>query len=110
MLVGVGLRVWRPPRRHLCRLAEGSAVGGNGATQATLHVTGIANCRQAVGIPSLNAPMYRLHSSSLLILPTVLNPPSGSLKNAVQVVSSGSYAKQATFGPLYCCRHSAAVV
>ena len=36
-------------------------------------------------MPSLNAPMYRLHSSSLAIFPTVLNPPSGSLKNAVQV-------------------------
>src|ERR1700722_18337803 len=82
---------------------------GTGATQATLQVTGIANCRQAVGIPSLNAPMYRLHSSSLLILPTVLNPPSGSLKNAVQVLRPASYAKQATFGPLYCCKHSAAV-
>src|ERR1700721_563809 len=70
---------------------------GTGATQATLRVTG-ANCRQAVGIPSLNAPMYRLHSSSLAILPTVLNPPSGSLKNAVQVLRPASYAKQA----LYC--------
>ena len=81
-----------------------------GATQATLQVTGIANCRQAVGMPSLNASMYRLHSSSLAILPTVLNPPSGSLKNAVQVLRPASYAKQATFGPLYCCKHSAAVV
>jgi hypothetical protein len=81
-----------------------------GATQATLQVTGIANCRQAVGIPFLNAPMYRLHSSSLEILPTVLNPPSGSLKNAVHVLRFGSYAKQLTYGPLYCCMHSAAVV
>ena len=72
-------------------------------------MTGIANCRQAVGIPSLNAPMYRLHSSSLAILPTVLNPPSGSLKNAVQVLRFGSYAKQLTYGPLYCCIHSVAV-
>src|SRR5580693_6125374 len=93
--------------------STGFAAGGGagtGATQATLQVTGIANCRQAVGIPSLNAPMYRLHSSSLAILPTVLNPPSESLKNAVQVLRLGSYAKQATLGPLYCCRHSAAVV
>src|ERR1700723_746602 len=77
------------------------AAGGGvtGATQATLQVTGIANCRQAVGIPSLNAPMYRLHSSSPETLPTVLNPPSGSLKNAVQVLRFGSYAKQLTFGP-----------
>src|SRR3984885_9072637 len=82
------------------------AGAGTGAMQATEQLLGIANCRQAVGIPSLNAPMYRLHSSSLLILPTVLKPPSGSLKNAVQVLRPASYAKQATFGPLYCCKHS----
>src|SRR6476659_7628776 len=92
--------------------STGFAAGGGvtGATQATLQVTGIANCRQAVGIPSLNAPTYRLHSSSLLILPTVLKPPSGSLKNAVQVLRPASYAKQATFGALYCCKHSAAML
>src|ERR1700722_11831554 len=88
----------------------GIAGGCTGATQATLQLLGIANCRQAVGMPSLNAPMYRLHSSSLAILPTVLKPPSGSLKNAVQVLSLVSYAKQLTYGPLYCCRHSAAEV
>src|SRR6476659_9733964 len=92
---------------------SGFAAGGGGSSgfmQATLQVTGIANCRQAVGIPSLNAPMYRLHSSSLAILPTVLNPPSGSLKNAVQVLRPASYAKQATYGPLDCCVHSATLV
>ena len=68
--------------------------GGTGAMQATLQLLGIASCRQAAGISSFNAPMYRRHSSSLLILPTVLNPPFGSLKNAVQLVPSGSYAKQ----------------
>src|ERR1700733_8229630 len=93
--------------------STGFAAGGGagtGATQARLQVTGIANCRQAVGMPSLNAPMYRLHSSSLAIFPTVLNPPSGSLKNAVQVLRFGSYAKQLTYGPLYCCVHSATLV
>src|ERR1700735_4609931 len=83
-----------------------AAGGGIGAVHATGQGSGWASCRQAVGIPSLNAPMYRLHSSSLAFLPTVLNPPSGSLKNAVQVLRPASYAKQA----LYCCKHSAAVV
>ena len=73
---------------------------------------GHTNCRQAVGIPSLNAPMYRL---ALVLAGNLANCPKAAFrklkKRCPGAESPPSHTtKQATFGPLYCCKHSAAVV